>query len=85
MLGGYELRLRGKLSRSTLQAFEGFTATEREGDTILRGDVQDDAALYGLINTAESLGLRLLEVRPVKDAARAAPEERAGRSHLPGR
>jgi hypothetical protein len=73
MRRGYEVRLRGRLSPWTQQAFEGFTARDDGGDTILRGEVRDDAALFGLISTVEALGLSLLEVRPVGDTAQAPP------------
>jgi hypothetical protein len=43
--------------------FEGLEIThEADGSTTLSGPVSDDAALYGLINKARDLGLRLLAV-----------------------
>ena len=37
-------------------------------ETVLRGPVQDQAALHGLLEQIESLGLELVEVRRVEGA-----------------
>jgi hypothetical protein len=61
--GSYEIRIKGRLSDSLLAAFEGLDATVEPVETVLRGPVQDQAALYGLLNRIQSLGLELVEVR----------------------
>ena len=38
-------------------------AETRDGDTLLRGAVADQAALHGVLAKVEALGLELLEVR----------------------
>ena len=38
-------------------------ATLACGDTVLRGEVRDQAALYGLLERIQALGLELVEVR----------------------
>jgi hypothetical protein len=59
----YEFYLRGELSPRILAAFGELQATKRQGDTILVGPVQDQAALFGVLNRIESLGIHLIEVR----------------------
>lgn len=61
--GSYEIRIKGRLSDSLLAAFGELTATVEAGETVLRGPVQDQAALYGLLDRVRSLGLELIEVR----------------------
>jgi hypothetical protein len=61
--GRYEIRIKGRLTDSMLAAFEGLTATVEPGETVLQGPVQDQAALYGLLERIQSLGLELVEVR----------------------
>jgi hypothetical protein len=61
--GNYEIRVKGRLSDSLLAAFEDLTATVEPGETVLRGRVRDQAALYGLLDRVQSLGLELVEVR----------------------
>jgi hypothetical protein len=61
--GSYEIRIKGRLSDSLLAAFEGLRATVEPVETVLHGPVQDQAALYGLLDRIQSLGLELVEVR----------------------
>jgi hypothetical protein len=61
--GSYEIRIKGRLSDSLLAAFGELTATVETGETVLHGVVRDQAALYGLLDRIQSLGLELVEVR----------------------
>jgi hypothetical protein len=65
--GSYEIRVKGRLSKSLLAAFEGMRASVEPVETVLHGPVQDQAALYGLLNQIQSLGLELVEVRRLPD------------------
>jgi hypothetical protein len=59
----YEITIRGRLSATLLAAFDGLTATPSAADTVIGGDIADQAALYGVLERIESLGLELLAVR----------------------
>jgi hypothetical protein len=59
----YEITVRGRLSAALVGAFDGLTATPCGADTLIRGDIPDQAALYGVLERIESLGLELLDVR----------------------
>jgi hypothetical protein len=65
----YEFRVRGRIS-SSAPWFRGMHLTVDETtvppQTILRGGVVDQAALYGLINRIRDLGLTLLSVKRVE-------------------
>ena len=63
----YEIRVRGRLSDSLVAAFEGMNASVEPVETVLHGPVQDQAALYGLLDRIQALGLELLEVRRLPD------------------
>jgi hypothetical protein len=52
--GDYEIRIKGRLSDSLLAAFEGLTTTEQPVETVLYGPVQDQAALYRLLDQIQS-------------------------------
>jgi hypothetical protein len=65
--GSYEIRIKGRLTESLLAAFEGLTATVEPVETVLHGPVQDQAALHGLLDRIQSLGLELVEVRRLPD------------------
>jgi len=59
----YQVRVRGHLGATMLRAFPALHAETEGVDTLLRGAVADQAALYGLLAQLEALGLDLLEVR----------------------
>jgi hypothetical protein len=61
----YEFRVRGRLGETLLSSFEGFDAEVQPVETILRGMVADQAALHGILEKIEALGLELVEVRQV--------------------
>lgn len=59
----YEIRIEGQVSEQLLSAFEGMEATVGSRETVLRGPLLDQAALYGLLDRIQALGLELVEVR----------------------
>jgi hypothetical protein len=63
----YEIRIKGRLSDSLTDAFEDFTATVAPAETVMRGELRDQAELHGLLDRIQSLGLELLEVRRLED------------------
>ena len=73
--GDYEIRIKGRLSDSVLAGFEGLRATVQPVETVLYGPVQDQAALYGLLDRIQSLGLELVEVRQLPASADQVPAE----------
>ncbi|MFI0354958.1 hypothetical protein [Actinomadura sp. 9N407] len=64
---GYEIRIKGLLSDSFQQAFEELTVTENPAETIVWGPDLDQAALYGVLERIQALGLVLIEVRRLPD------------------
>jgi hypothetical protein len=59
----YEIHVKGRVSEQVLSAFDGMDATVQESETVLRGPVIDQAALYGLLDRVQDLGLELIAVR----------------------
>ena len=59
----YEITIRGRLGDTLLGAFEGLAASPAAAGTVLRGELADQAALFGLLAHIESLGLELIGVR----------------------
>ena len=59
----YEIRVAGELSEMMLAAFPGMTADIRGRETLLAGELTDQAALYGVLERIESFNLALVEVR----------------------
>jgi hypothetical protein len=63
----YEIRIRGRVSRPVLEAFEGLHSDVEPVETILHGPVRDQAALHGILDRIQALGLELVEVRRLPD------------------
>lgn len=59
----YEIRIRGRIGPTIMQAFPTLAVSRDGEDTLLVGSLPDQAALYGVIHQLESLGLQLQEVR----------------------
>jgi hypothetical protein len=77
----YEIRLHGHLGALMLAAFPSLSAEICGSDTVLRGPVQDRAALHGVLAQVESFGLELIELRRLPARARELPD--TGEAKLP--
>jgi hypothetical protein len=67
----YEIRVQGHLDGAWSAWFDGLTIThEPGGDTLLEGELVDQAALHGVLQKVRDLGLRLLAVNPAATPGR---------------
>jgi hypothetical protein len=63
----YQIRLKGHLDSQWTDWFEGLSITlEEDGDTLLTGQVVDQAALHGLLKQIRDLGMPLVSVNQVQ-------------------
>jgi len=69
----FEIRVAGEVPPQLLADLQNAHLVRRGVETVLRGPVQDQAALIGIINWLQMLGVELCEVRQV-----AAPSQTAG-------
>lgn len=59
----YCIRVKGQVGPEWSEWFDGMTITSDEhNETTLSGQVLDQAALYGILNKIQALGLPLLSV-----------------------
>ena len=58
----YQVRVRGRLSETILVAFPDLRVLMLGPETVLAAELPDQAALFGVLNRIEELGLELLEV-----------------------
>jgi hypothetical protein len=66
----YEIRVAGVVAAALLREMEGVRVAVQPVHSVLRGSLPDQAALHGVINRLQALGLDLIEVRrltPVPD------------------
>ena len=71
MQTAYEIRIRGRLSDDVTEAFADFTAAVKPAETVMRGDLRDQAELHGILERPDALEdpMELIEVRQIDDAA----------------
>ena len=71
----YEIRVRGPIGPTMMQAFPTLAVSRSAQDTLLIGSLPDQSALYGVIHQLEALGLQLLEIRrlPTGDPRTTGP------------
>ena len=84
--GRYEIRVRGPIGPTIMQAFPTLAESRSGQDTLLVGSLPDHCALYGVIYQLEALGLQLLEIRrlPIGDP-RTTGQSRDPSEHDPRR
>ena len=61
----YEIRVAGSLPPQWRDWFDGLFIDVENGETLLRGPVADQAALFGLLKKIRDLGLPLVSVRQI--------------------
>ena len=71
----YRIVLRGRLSERFESAFDGMSLEHGPNQTVLTGDIRDQAQLYGLLGQLQEFGIELLVVEPAdrSDGSGAAP------------
>ena len=69
----YEIRIKGRVSEETAFAFDGLAVAVRPVETVLHGEITDQAALHGLLDRVADLGLELIEVRRLPEAPADPP------------
>ena len=60
----YRIVLRGRLGKRFESAFDGMVLEPGRGQTVLVGEVRDQAHLYGLLDRLRDFGIDLVAVEP---------------------
>ena len=69
----FEVRVSGLVPAEDLLDLGVVTRSTQDASTVLYGDIQDEAALFGLLHRLRDLGLEVVEVRRTPDLA--APDD----------
>ena len=60
----YQIKIKGLLNRQWTDWFEGMAISSTEdGDALLTGPIEDQAALHGLLKKVRDLGMPLISVK----------------------
>lgn len=68
-MGMVRIFVRGQIDPEWTSWFEGFEIHSVEDGTMLRGDIIDQSALYGVLAKLRDLGLELISVQREDDQA----------------
>lgn len=69
----YEIRVKGRVGKELASRLDGFDAEIEPAETVLRGPIDDQDALHGLLERVQCFGLELVEVRQLDTTASRAP------------
>jgi len=78
----YRIVLRGRLSERFESAFEGMALEAGPNQTVLVGEIRDQAQLYGLLDRLRDFGIDLVAVEPA-DTADTGSEHSSPRGPSP--
>jgi hypothetical protein len=64
MKGKIEIKVEGHLDKKWNDWFEGMVICYEGTNTILSGDIKDEAHLHGVLNQIRDLNLKLISINP---------------------
>lgn len=64
MKGKTKIQIKGHLDKTWEEWFQGMTITYEGENTVLTGDIKDEACLHGILNKLRDLGLTLISINP---------------------
>jgi hypothetical protein len=67
MKGKIEIKVEGHLDKKWKNFFEGLEINYEGDNTILKGNIKDEAHLHGLLNQIRDLNLKLISVNPAEE------------------
>jgi hypothetical protein len=71
----YQIRIKGHLDSSLADTFADLEISNLEnGEALLSGQIQDQAALQGVLNRINNLGLTLISVNPTPEGENDSDE-----------
>jgi hypothetical protein len=67
MKGKTKIKVQGHLDKVWKDRFEGMEIIYEGNNTILSGNIKDDAFMHGILNLIRDLNLRLISVNPAEN------------------
>ena len=75
----YEIKIKGKLSQHWAEWFGNLAITyDDKGNTLLIGEVPDQAALHGILLQIRNLGLELIFIKPLVEDREESKDDENG-------
>jgi hypothetical protein len=64
MKGKIEIKVEGHLDKKWMDWFEGMVISYEGANTLLSGNIKDEAHLHGILNQIRDLNLKLISINP---------------------
>ena len=64
MKGRIKISIQGQLDKNWKNSFEGMNISYEGNNTILTGQIKDEAHLHGILNIIRDLNLKLISINP---------------------
>jgi len=65
MKGKTKIQIKGHLDKTWEDLFDGVTITYEGENTVLIGEIKDEAYIHGILNKLRDLGLTLISINPI--------------------
>jgi hypothetical protein len=65
MKGKTKIKIQGHLNGKWKECFEGMEISYEGNNTVLTGNLKDEAHMHGVLNIIRDLNLKLISVNPV--------------------
>lgn len=65
MKGKTQIKIKGHLDKKWEEWFVGMEISYEGDDTILTGEIKDEAFIHGILNLIRDLNLKLISVNPI--------------------
>ena len=66
MKGKTKIKIQGHLDKKWKDCFEGMEISYEGNNTILTGNIKDEAHMHGVLNIIRDLNLKLISINPVE-------------------
>ena len=67
MKGKVQIKIKGHLDTKWEEWFEGMEFSYEKENTVLTGEIKDEAFMHGILNLIRDLNLKLVSVNPIQE------------------
>jgi hypothetical protein len=67
MKGKTIIKVQGHLDKIMMNWFEGMAISYEGNNTLLTGDIKDEAYLHGVLNQIRDMNLKLISINPAEE------------------
>ena len=62
-----QIKIKGRIDKKWEEWFDGMKISYEDNNTLLTGEIKDDASMYGILNRIRDLNLKLISVYPLSE------------------